>query len=96
MSMNVDYYNEFVSPDNGLAAVVVWFRNASGGNSYINLTLLWPGLMTPDVWFGYIMQTRTMFVRQNWFLIEVTTAQFRDYGQLRGGEGVLRLTRALP
>lgn len=94
--MNVDHYNKSAPVDNGLVDVVIWFKNASGDNSYTNLTMHWPGLMTPDAWLSYIMQTRTVFVRQNWFLIEVTTAQFQYYGQVRGGEGVLRLTRALP
>lgn len=81
-------------PRQQAAEVTIWFRNASGGNSWTNKTITWPESNTANGFLNAIIAACTDFVRANWFLVEVTTPTTINYGRHEGGHNVGKWVRS--
>ena len=75
----------------GLLRALIWYKTIDGMNRWVDLLLPNNGATTADV-----LWTTTSFVRNRWFLVEVTTPLRREYSEyVGGGERVLQAVRRI-
>ena len=74
-------------------SVLIWYVTVDGKNRYQDLAIPNNAAKTEEEMLQDALRYTTDFVRGRWFLIEVTTPIRSEYGQLRGGEKVLRARR---
>ncbi len=72
---------------------LLWFKSADGNNRYTQGTLHNIAIESPHDLIEYVLRYQTSFVRQQWFLLEVSTLSHQSYGTISGGVGILQSVR---
>lgn len=88
------FYTEKSTP---FLNVLIWYKSAAGGNKYCNLTVPNNSAANREDALKDALQYATSFVKERWFLIEVTTPlRLFLYGSnAQGGYPRLRVTRTV-
>lgn len=74
---------------------LLWFRNASGGNSYTDGVIDNMNYQTAQQMRDAVLKHQTNFVNNQWFLLEVCTPTRQEFGELEGGYLRLKIQRNL-
>ena len=77
----------------GLLRALIWYKTIDGMNRWVDLLLPNNGATTVDEMMADVLRVTTGFVRDRWFLVEVTTPLRREYSEYVGGERVLQVVR---